>query len=62
MGQDGAKGLLAMRRSGAATLGQDERSSVVYGMPKAAFELGAVQEQAALQAISQKIFLRVRQQ
>ncbi|GBG57650.1 chemotaxis protein B [Sporomusaceae bacterium FL31] len=62
MGNDGAKGLLALRQAGAATLGQDERSSVVYGMPKAAFEMGAVQEQAALDLISQKIALRVRKQ
>ncbi|QJW45166.1 chemotaxis response regulator protein-glutamate methylesterase [bacterium BFN5] len=60
MGNDGAKGLLALRQAGAATLGQDERSSVVYGMPKAAFEIGAVQDQAALELISQKIALRVR--
>lgn len=62
MGNDGAKGLLALRQAGAATLGQDERSSVVYGMPKAAFEIGAVQDQAALELISQKIALRVRRQ
>ncbi|MNB73443.1 Chemotaxis response regulator protein-glutamate methylesterase [compost metagenome] len=51
MGYDGAKGLLAMRRKGAHTIGQDEASSVVYGMPKAAYELGAVEKQAALAAI-----------
>ncbi len=45
MGKDGASGLLAMRRAGARTLGQDEATSVVYGMPKAAFELGAVERQ-----------------
>lgn len=48
MGYDGARGLLAMRRRGAVTIGQDERSSVVYGMPRAAFELGAVGRQASL--------------
>lgn len=41
MGADGAKGLLAMRESGAPTIAQDEASSTVYGMPKAAMELGA---------------------
>ncbi|MGN7765073.1 protein-glutamate methylesterase/protein-glutamine glutaminase [Paenibacillus sp. 22594] len=51
MGYDGAKGLLALRRKGARTIGQDEASSVVYGMPKAAYELGAVEKQAALSAI-----------
>lgn len=41
MGRDGADGLLAMRRAGARTVAQDEATSVVYGMPKAAFECGA---------------------
>lgn len=44
MGNDGAKGLLEMRRQGARTLGQDEASSVVYGMPKCAYEIGAVEQ------------------
>ncbi|NJC39816.1 two-component system chemotaxis response regulator CheB [Brevundimonas alba] len=48
MGRDGAQGLLAMRQAGAGTLGQDEASCVVYGMPKAAFELGAVERQLPL--------------
>jgi two-component system chemotaxis response regulator CheB len=48
MGRDGASGLLAMRRAGANTLGQNEASSVVYGMPKVAFEIGAVERQLAL--------------
>lgn len=51
MGYDGAKGLLAMRRKGARTIGQDEKSSVVYGMPKAAFGMGAVEKQSALESI-----------
>ncbi|MCP8969211.1 protein-glutamate methylesterase/protein-glutamine glutaminase [Ectobacillus ponti] len=53
MGYDGAKGLLAMRRKGARTIGQDEASSVVYGMPKAAFNIGAVEKQASLAQIPQ---------
>ncbi len=53
MGYDGAKGLLAMRRRGARTIGQDEASSVVYGMPKTAFNLGAVEKQASLANIPQ---------
>jgi two-component system chemotaxis response regulator CheB len=48
MGRDGAQGLLAMRAAGAHTLGQDEASCVVYGMPRAAYELGAVEKQLAL--------------
>jgi two-component system chemotaxis response regulator CheB len=56
MGSDGAKGLLAMRNKGARTLGQDEKSSVVYGMPKVAFDIGAVEKQASLEAIPQLVF------
>ncbi len=52
MGKDGACGMLAMRRAGARTLGQDEASSVVYGMPKAAFEIGAVERQASLMELA----------
>lgn len=48
MGRDGASGLLAMRQNGARTLGQDEASCVVYGMPKVAFEIGAVETQTSL--------------
>lgn len=50
MGRDGARGLLAMREAGALTFGQDEASCVVYGMPKSAFELGAVITQVPLQS------------
>ena len=48
MGRDGAQGLLSMRKGGSRTLGQDESSCVVYGMPKAAHELGAVEKQVGL--------------
>ena len=51
MGYDGAKGLLAMRQNGARTIGQDERTSVVYGMPKVAFNIGAVERQSSLEKI-----------
>jgi len=51
MGCDGAKGLLTMRRKGARTIGQDENSSVVYGMPKVAFNIGAVEKQSSLEDI-----------
>ncbi|MCA9409384.1 MAG: chemotaxis response regulator protein-glutamate methylesterase, partial [Candidatus Omnitrophica bacterium] len=43
MGKDGAAGLLKMKEAGAVTIGQDEDSCVVYGMPKVAFEMGAVE-------------------
>ena len=48
MGRDGAQGLKMIRDCGGATLGQDEASCVVYGMPRAAFELGAVERQVSL--------------
>lgn len=56
MGRDGAKGLLDMRRAGARTIGQDEKSCVVYGMPKAAYDIGAVMWQVALDNIASKIY------
>lgn len=56
MGYDGAKGLLAMKRKGARTIGQDEKSCVVYGMPKVAYEIGAVEKQAALRDIPQLLY------
>ena len=55
MGRDGATGLLAMRQAGARTLGQDEASAVVYGMPKVAFELDAVERQLPLGSIAAEI-------
>jgi len=59
MGQDGAKGLLEMKRQGAHTIGQDEKTSIVYGMPKAAFELGAVDKQLDLDSIAGEIIKAV---
>lgn len=56
MGNDGAKGLLEMRRAGAKTIGQNEASCIVYGMPKAAYDIGAVQQQAELTQIAQKTY------
>ena len=52
MGRDGAAGLKAMRERGAATVGQDEATSAVYGMPQAAFALGAVERQLPLPSIA----------
>lgn len=55
MGKDGANGLLKMREAGAYTIGQDEYSCVVYGMPKAAYEIGAVTKVLKLSEIAPKI-------
>jgi len=55
MGRDGADGLLALRKGGAMTIGQDESSSVVYGMPRAAWEMGAVRQQLPLGDIAAAI-------
>lgn len=55
MGADGAAGLLRMRQAGALTLGQDAASCVVYGMPRAAYELGAVAKQVALEKVAEEI-------
>lgn len=56
MGGDGAKGLLAMRKAGARTIGQDESTCVVYGMPKVAYDLGAVQHQEKLSDIAKRTY------
>ncbi len=56
MGGDGAKGLLEMRNAGAPTVGQDEATCVVYGMPKVAFDIGAVQYQKPLTAIAGQVY------
>lgn len=56
MGGDGAKGLLAMRNAGAKTVGQDEATCVVYGMPKVAFDLGGVQIQKPVTAIAGEVY------
>jgi two-component system chemotaxis response regulator CheB len=55
MGKDGAEGMLEMRRAGAVTLGQDEDSSLIYGMPRAAFERGAVMRQFPLTHMAEAI-------
>lgn len=62
MGYDGAKGLLSMKRRGARTIGQDEESSVVYGMPKAAFNIGAIDKQVHLDNISKLLLNMSREE
>ena len=56
MGRDGADGLLKMRQNGARTLGQDKATSAIYGMPKVAFDIGAVEAQLPLNQIVSGIF------
>lgn len=56
MGRDGAEGLLSMRKAGARTIGQNEASCIVYGMPKAAYDIGAVESQIDLTQIAQKTY------
>ena len=56
MGGDGARGLLAMRQAGAKTIGQDESTCVVYGMPQVAYDLGAVQHQEKLTDIARRTY------
>lgn len=56
MGGDGAQGLLKMRKAGARTIGQDESTCVVYGMPKVAYDLGAVEYQEKLSDITKRLY------
>lgn len=55
MGSDGAEGMLAMRRNGARTVAQDEATSVVFGMPKVAFEKGGAESLKPLSEIAETI-------
>lgn len=59
MGKDGAAGLLRMRQAGAYTIAQDEASCVVYGMPKAAVELGAAHEICPLGDVARRLLDRL---
>jgi two-component system chemotaxis response regulator CheB len=56
MGRDGADGLLKMREAGARTMAQDEATSLVYGMPRVAYEIGAAQKRVPLQGIVRETF------
>lgn len=55
MGADGAKGITSMRQTGARTIGQDEESCIVYGMPKEAYKMGGIEKQVALKNIPKAI-------
>ena len=57
MGRDGAEGMLALRHSGGRTFGQDEATSTVYGMPKAAWDIGAVERQLPLDQLAASILM-----
>ncbi len=61
MGKDGAAELAEMRKQGAWTLGQDKETSIVYGMPKVAFELGGVQKQVPLKDMAKEISLLAKE-
>jgi two-component system chemotaxis response regulator CheB len=60
MGEDGARGLLAMREQRARTLAQDESTSAVFGMPQAAIKLGAAQEVVPLEGVPDWLIKMVR--
>ncbi|HEV8246255.1 MAG TPA: CheB methylesterase domain-containing protein, partial [Polyangiaceae bacterium] len=62
MGEDGARGLLAVRRRGGFAVAQDERSSVVFGMPRVAQELGAASELLPVEVIAARVARRARYQ
>ena len=58
MGRDGAQGMLELRQAGASTIAQDEATSVVYGMPRAAWEIGAAQLRLPLDRIGAELLTR----
>lgn len=60
MGSDGAKGLLEMREKGAYTIGQDEKTAVVYGMPMVAYNIGAVTKQCPIDSIESELMLHLK--
>jgi len=59
MGRDGAQGMLEMKKAGAWNIAQDEASSVIFGMPREAIELGAVNEVAPLAKLRERALARV---
>jgi two-component system chemotaxis response regulator CheB len=60
MGKDGAQGMLAMRQAGAWNIGQDQDSCVVYGMPREAAQVGAVDEVSSLNSVAARLLARLR--
>jgi two-component system chemotaxis response regulator CheB len=60
MGRDGAAGLLRMKRAGAYTLAQDEATSIVFGMPREAIALGAVDEVVSIHSMAERVLEAVR--
>lgn len=61
MGKGGAEGLMELREAGGRTIGQDEKASTVYGMPKMAREIGAVEMEVPLGGIPSAILRKVKQ-
>ncbi len=61
MGRDGAEGMLAMRQNGARTLAQDERTSVVFGMPKEAFQCGGAEKLASIEDMTTEVVRLLRE-
>lgn len=61
MGDDGARGMLEMKEAGAYTIGQDEATCVVYGMPREAFKLGALDKVLPLTGIADKVLLKCKE-
>lgn len=59
MGKDGAQGMLALRRAGACTIAQDEATSVIYGMPRAAWEIGGAEMQLPIDRIGPELLARI---
>lgn len=55
MGKDGANGMKQMRDAGCYTIGQSKSSALIYGMPRAAMEIGAVEEEASIEKIAAKL-------
>jgi two-component system chemotaxis response regulator CheB len=61
MGRDGAEGMLAMKENGARTIAQDERTSVVFGMPKEAYQCGGAEKLAPIEHMTLEIVQMLRE-